>query len=339
MEDVELRDFDRPDIDPPPDIHETDLDLPNVPVDVKDVKAELVKTSFVSDVRKSLKVTRNVDPSIYRGLTIDSMGNVLFDHKRLTQKRGGKLKLLSVKTLTRNPDQREFLRLIGYLSDETQPKSREMETVAPEQTAAMKAKADSFKATEEWAKREKEKAARQLEKTTDEEGRQTLEGTVQEFEEMEIEARRRYNEVAQNQFKRINAIINDETRSLGERLRELFRRDGLTIGAVITAIGMTVSTILLTVIPRGGGGPPASPDKRTNVVKRGLVKVANILLDLAKKALTALPGVMGSIVSFLLKKTGELVFFLSEHLIILFVALALGVFEFIASRVRARRAR
>ena len=239
--------------------------------------------------------------------------------------------MLSTNTLMRNPDSREFLRLIGYLSE---PKSREMKTVAPEQTAAMKAKADSFKATEEWAKREKEKAARQLETTTDEEERQSLEESMIEFEQMVIEARRRYNEVAQNQLKRINAIINDETRSLGERIRELFRRDGLTIGAIVTAIGMTISTIMLAVFPQSH---PTSPDKKTNVVKRAFVKVANILLDLAKKALTALPGVIGSIVSFLLKKAGDLVLFLSEHLIILLLAITLGIFEIITSIIKTRR--
>jgi hypothetical protein len=51
-----------------------------------------------------------------------------------------------------------------------------------------------------------------------------------------------------------------------------------------------------------------------------LVKLANFLLDLAKKALAALPGSIGSLVSFLLKTAGELVLFLSEHLIVLFLA-------------------
>jgi hypothetical protein len=332
MADIEMRDLDRPDIDLPADIQETDLNLPNVPIDVNEAKTELVKTSFVSDVRKHLKVTRNIDPSVYRGLSLDSAGSILFNHKRLTQKRGGALKLISVKTLLKNPDQRDFLRLIGYL---TEPKSREMETVAPEQTAAIKSKADSFKVTEDWAKAEKDKAAGQLEITTDEEARRTLEESMQEFEQLEVQARRRYNEIAQNQFKRINTIINDETRSLGDRIREVFRRDGLTIGALITAIGMTISTILLAIFPKGA--PPTTPQKGPNVVKQTLVKVANLLLGLAKKALSALPGVIGSIVSFILKKTGELVLFLSQHLIVLFLALVLGVFEIIVSRVRARR--
>ena len=332
-----MRDFDRPDVDdvPATEVQETDLDLPNVPVDMNDAKAELIKTSFVGDVRKSLNITRDVDPMLYRHLTLDSEGNILYNHKRLTQKRGRNMKLLSVKTLSRNPDSREFLRLIGYLQEAT----REQETVAPEQTAAIKSKIDSIKATEDWAKREKEKAARQLDETEDEDQRQVLEDSMQEFEQLLTQARRRYHEVAQNQFRRVNDIINDDTRSLSERLRELFRRDGLTIGAVITAIGMTISTIILALTPKGTSPTGADKPKSQNVVKQALLKVANIFLDLAKKALTSLPGVVGSLMSFLLKKTGELVLFLSEHLIIVFLAFALLIFEFIVSRVRARRRR
>jgi DNA anti-recombination protein RmuC len=91
----------------------------------------------------------------------------------------------------------------------------------------MKAKIDSFKATEDWARKEKEKATRQLEQTTDETERQKSKESVQYFDKMEIQAKRRQKEVVQNQFKRVDAIIKDENRSLGERLRELFRRDGL----------------------------------------------------------------------------------------------------------------
>ena len=144
---------------------------------------------------------------------------------------------------------------------------------------------------------------------------------------MEIQAKRRYNELMQNQLKRINSIINDDTRPIGERLKELFRREGLTIGALITAIGMTISAIVLAVLPHTSPTVPHPTnngtyiDKAKAAVKQTLVKIANWLLDLAKKALTALPGVIGSVVGFLLKKAGEAVLFLSEHLIILLLAL------------------
>jgi hypothetical protein len=147
---------------------------------------------------------------------------------------------------------------------------------------------------------------------------------------MEIQAKMRYNEVVENQFKRINTTINDKTRPLGERLRELFRRDGLTIGALITAIGMTISTIVLSIVP-ASPPTPAQPSKKTftDNVKQTLVKIANWFLDLAKKALVALPGALGGLVSFLFKKAGEAVLFFSEHLVIFFMALILMFLEFV----------
>ena len=69
--------------------------------------------------------------------------------------------------------------------------------------------------------------------------------------------------MTQNQFKRISEIINDETKRLLERLRELFRRDGLTIGALITALGRIISTIFLAVQPTPTATPAKQPDKNT----------------------------------------------------------------------------
>jgi len=170
--------------------------------------------------------------------------------------------MYSVKTLFKaNADTREFLRLIGYTTEETIPKTRDEETVASQQTVVLKAKVDSFKATEEWARKEKAKATRQLEQTTNESKRQQLQDFVQYFDQIEIQAKRRYNEVLQNQFKRVNALINDETRTIGEKLKELFRRDGITIGALNTAIGMTISTIVLAIIPHGSLSPTPHNDK------------------------------------------------------------------------------
>jgi len=82
-----------------------------------------------------------------------------------------------------------------------------------------------------------------LQNTADENEKQKLQDLIQRYEQMKIHASKRYNKVMQNQFKRMNTIINDETKPLSERLRKLFRRDGLTIGALITAVGMIISTV------------------------------------------------------------------------------------------------
>lgn len=351
-DEIEMADYDRPDVEDTSANNETEIDLPDVPMDIQDAQAELVKTNFISDVRKSLNIRGNIDPAVYRRLTFDTEGQLMYNHKRLTFKQGSKLKLYSLKTLARNPNSREFLKMIGYLSEESQSQSqsqlapterisqRDLDTVAPEQTTVIKSKMDGFKATEEWAKREKEKATRQLEQTTSESERQKLQQSVQYFDQMEIQARRRYNEVMQNQFKRINTIINDETKPLSERLKELFRRDGLTIGALITAVGMTISTIVLAVLPHNTAPPGPGDsyiDRVKAAVKKSLVKLSNVLLDLAKKALTALPGIIGSVVSFILKKAGQAVLFLSEHMILFLIAIVLAAYEVIVKTVKYRK--
>ena len=100
-----------------------------------------------------------------------------------------------------------------------------------------------------------------MQNTVDETEKQKLHEKIQVYDQLEIQARRSYKAVTQNQFKlkQINEIINDETRPLLERLRELFRRDGLTIGALITALGMIISTIFLAVQPAPTGTPPQPP--------------------------------------------------------------------------------
>ena len=326
-EEIEMEDFDRPE-DAEGGLDETVLDLPDIPLDVQDSKGELLKTNFVSEVRNKLKIKGKVDPDVYKGLTFDAEGRLLYKNRPITYKRGGRLSLYSDKTLEKNTNSREFLRLIGYMD-------RDVETVAPEQTIAVKSKVDSFKITEEWAKKERDKAKRQLEQTTDENEQKKLQELIKYYEQLENQANRRYNEVVESQLKRINTIISDETRPLSERLKELFRRDGLTIGALITAIGMTISTIILAFTPHNS--PSTPPSGNNGVVKKVLVRLSNFLLDLAKKALTALPGILGSLVSFLLKKTGELVLFLSEHLLILLLALLLAVYEFILKWLRNKR--
>ena len=324
---------------------ETNIDLPEVPVGEKssdELSQELVIEQFISSIRKGLKCSRNLDKIVYKRLTTDKEGYLYYNNKRITIK-GGK-KLLSVKTLLRNPDAREFLEKIGYAGtpEPTASTSRDLGTVAPTQTDIIKTKVESFRITEEWAKKEQEKAERQLLVTSDEAQKKTSREAISYYDQMQTDARARYKEVAQNQLKRINEIISDKSRSLGERLRELFRRDGLTIGAVITALGMTISTIALALkalfTPASSpSNNPAPKPTGPNPIQQALVKLSNFLLDLAKKALTSLPGIIGSILGFIFKKAGEIVLFLSEHLLLLFVAITAVILESIFSYINMRR--
>jgi len=342
MDDLEMRDINRIEASEPATV-ETSFDFPQVPQTLEQSAIDFKILDFVSEARKTLNLTNKLDNKVYRGITIGGDGNFYYNHKLLTYKRGSKFKIYSNGKLQSNPDSREFLKLIGYNPEEslvkTADQARDLETVSPRQTEAIKSKIRSFKITEEWAKDEKEKATRQLEQTADANEKQKLKDLVTYYEQMELQARRRSNEVIQNQFQRVNEIINDKTRSLSERLKELFRRDGLTIGAIITAIGMTISTIILSVFtsPSPSVSPPAPNPKPPNAVKRLLVKISSWLQELAIKALATLPGVIGSLISFIFKKASEVALFLSQHLIILFLTVIAFIYEYFLTKIYNKR--
>ena len=117
----------------------------------------------------------------------------------------------------------------------------------------------------------------------------------------------------------INKILKEDT-TLGERIKTLFREQGITIVSVLTAIGMIIGVIVETFIPTTGGttSPSKPPPKdATGVkdwIKKQLSNLGKLLADLAGKAAAALPGIIGSIVSWLLSTTGKVVSWFGEHL-------------------------
>ena len=139
-----------------------------------------------------------------------------------------------------------------------------------------------------------------------------------------------------------NFIDSDDT--LGSRVRELFRREGVTIASLLTAIGMTIAAVVEGIVlatksavsavipapkPKPPGPKPDVPDTPidppkppeppkpktwTDWFKDQLQKIANLLLKLGDKVLIALPGIIGAVLNFVLKSAGAVVGFLADHL-------------------------
>ena len=150
-------------------LQETAIDLPDIPLEAKtteQLNEDLQIESFVNTVRKDLKLRSSTNKSVYKKLTFDPDGYVSYNSKKISKK-GGK-SLIAFNTLLKNPDTREFLQKIGYPADarsiasnylqeaetvgetkklETPARSRDLETVAPEQAEAIKEKIKSFKIT------------------------------------------------------------------------------------------------------------------------------------------------------------------------------------------------
>ena len=123
----------------------------------------------------------------------------------------------------------------------------------------------------------------------------------------------------------INKILKEDT-TLGERIKTLFREQGITIVSVLTAFGMIIGVIVEAFIPTTGGTTsPSKPPDATGVkdwIKKQLSNLGKLLADLAGKAAAALPGIIGSIVSWLLSTMGKVVSWFGEHLWTLVVLVA-----------------
>ena len=143
-----------------------------------------------------------------------------------------------------------------------------------------------------------------------------------------LEAATANKEALRGQINRIKETISKvlkEDTTLGERLRTLFREQGITIVSVLTAIGMIIGVIVEAVIPSGGGTTPPKPSPKSGVkdwVKKQLQNLGKLLASLAGKAAAALPGIIGSIVSWLLSATGKVVNWFGNNLWALVVAVA-----------------
>jgi hypothetical protein len=117
----------------------------------------------------------------------------------------------------------------------------------------------------------------------------------------------------------ITKILKEDT-TLAERIKTLFREQGITIVSILTAFGMIIGVIVETFIPTTGGGtvapkpPPKGGSDLKDWIKKQLSNLGNLLAKLAGKAAEALPGIIGAIVSWLLSSTGKVVSWFGEHL-------------------------
>ena len=115
----------------------------------------------------------------------------------------------------------------------------------------------------------------------------------------------------------INKVLKEDT-TLGKRIRTLFREQGITIVSVLTAFGMIIGVIVEAIFPTTGGGSttpkPPPKDGVKNWIEKQLSNLGKLLANLAGKAAAALPGIIGSIVSWLLSTTGKVVNWFGEHL-------------------------
>ena len=109
--------------------------------------------------------------------------------------------------------------------------------------------------------------------------------------------------------------VHDQNASLAERIRTLFREQGITIFSILTALSMTISTIVLTITGAfgGGEGTAGSTPKEEGVWKKLLDRLTDALKRLAGKAVEAYPAIAESVAGAILSLLGKAVAFVAEH--------------------------
>ena len=131
-----------------------------------------------------------------------------------------------------------------------------------------------------------------------------------------------------SQFARIRQTVEkilDEDMSLREKLKLVLREHGLTITAVLTSLGLIIST-LITSLTGGAAGssstPPKNPNKLKEWVGTKLKALARLLGRLAGKAAAALPGIIGSIIAGVLNFLKKVVTAAAGHVWLFLTSIA-----------------
>ena len=154
------------------------------------------------------------------------------------------------------------------------------------------------------------------------------------------EASKQINQIRES----ITKFLDKETGTLGERIRTLFKEQGIMIVSILTAIGMAIGVLIEALL----GGPSASiptsggtsgGDKKSGArewIKNKLKALLQLLGKLADKALSSLPGIIGSIISWILNRAKEVIGWLSQNLWALITGVGVLVYTYCMTKTRRR---
>ena len=142
-------------------------------------------------------------------------------------------------------------------------------------------------------------------------------------------------------FKETIAKVLDKDTSLGEKIRTLFREQGITIASIPMAIGMAIEVLVEASLPGGGdatasgggGEPPPKYEKGLKGwIRNKLKALASLLGKLGMKAAEALPGIIGGIISWILNRAKDVVGWVSQNLWALVVGIGGLIYTYMVTR-------
>ena len=144
----------------------------------------------------------------------------------------------------------------------------------------------------------------------------------------------------------ITKFLDKETGTLGERIRTLFKEQGITIVSILTAVGMTIGVLIEALLggptvstTTSGSTPADGGDKKGGArewIKNKLKALSQLLGKLADKALASLPGIIGSIISWILNRAKEVIGWLSQNLWALITGVGVLIYTYFMTKTRRR---
>ena len=142
----------------------------------------------------------------------------------------------------------------------------------------------------------------------------------------------------------IMKFLDKETRTLGERIRTLFKEQGITIVSILTAIVMAIEVLIEALLGGPSASTPTSESTTTSDKKGGarewikskLKALSQLLGKFADKALASLPGIIGSIISWILNRAKEVVGWLSQNLWALITGIGVLIYTYFMTKTRRR---
>ena len=126
----------------------------------------------------------------------------------------------------------------------------------------------------------------------------------------------------------------DKDTSLGEKIRTLFREQGITIASIFTAIGMAIGVLVEALLPGGGCCHGIRRDEKglKEWIRSNLKALASLVGKLGMNAAEALPSVIGGIISWILNRAKDVVGWVSQNLWALVVGIGGLIYTYMVTR-------
>ena len=162
-----------------------------------------------------------------------------------------------------------------------------------------------------------------------------------EIDILKGEASKQINQIRGSMTK----FLDKETGTLGERIRTLFKEQGITIVSILTAVGMTIGVLIEALL--GGPSTTSTPTSQSTTtsdkkggarewIKNKLKALLQLLGKLADRALASFTRIIGSILSWILNRAKEVIGWLSQNSWALITGVGVLVYTYFMTKTRRR---